>query len=364
MPMKTLVLCVDRDNDLGVKTGIRGPLVGRDDTLAAAMKLGLADPEDSDVNTLFTGIAIYDELVQAGQAAEVAAVVGDVRVGPVSDRAVTEQLEQVLEEIKPDSAYLVSDGAEDESIFPMIASRIRVDHVRRVYVRQNPALESTWYLIVRSWKDPKIRRKFVVPLGGSLILFGLFSILNSGLAVPGIALLLGLYIIISAFTFRPREALARIRESYERVRAAPITGNLSIFFSLIAIVPFLVGLFLGIQEANHASEYVNKFLAFVGGALVWFLLGFLTLEGGRVVEAYVKRGKVPRHVLIVAGTFIATGLIILASVKSLSVLFGTEPSGTVTFILVIMALAILLLVAAGLSYRPRSDELPADSWRH
>src|SRR3972149_5533073 len=84
--MKTLVLCVDRDNDLGVKTGIRGPLVGRDDALAAAMKLGLADPEDSDVNSLLTAISIYDELVKAGQPAEIAALTGDVRVGPVSDR--------------------------------------------------------------------------------------------------------------------------------------------------------------------------------------------------------------------------------------------------------------------------------------
>ena len=46
--MKILVLCVDRDDDIGVKTGIKGPLVGRDDNLAAATKLGLADPEDSD----------------------------------------------------------------------------------------------------------------------------------------------------------------------------------------------------------------------------------------------------------------------------------------------------------------------------
>ncbi|MBI4417038.1 MAG: DUF373 family protein [Euryarchaeota archaeon] len=362
--MKTLVVCVDRDNDIGVKTGIRGPLVGRDDTLAAAMKLGLADPEDSDVNTLLTAISIYDELVKSGQPSEVAVIAGDVRVGPVSDRVLTQQLEEVLEEVRPDRAYLVSDGAEDESIFPMIASRLRVDHVRRVYVRQNPALESTWYLIAKSWKDPKIRRKFVVPLGLSLIMFGLFWIVSPGLAIPAIAFLVGLYVILSAFTIRPREALHRLVDAYERIRSAPITGNLAIFFNLIAIVPFLVGVFFGIQEANRERDYVNKFLAFVGGSLVWLLLAFLTLEAGRVVEAYVKRGKVPRHVMMVAGTFIATGLIILASVKSLSVLFGTEPSGTVTFILVIMALAIIMLIAAGLSYRPRSEEMPSDSWRH
>lgn len=362
--MKTLVLCVDRDNDLGVKTGIRGPLVGRDDILAAAMKLGLADPEDADVNTLLTTISIHDELMKAGQTSEIAALLGDVRVGPVSDQVLVQQLDDVLDEVKPDRAYLVSDGAEDESVFPMIASRVRVDHVRRVYVRQNPALESTWYLIARAWKDPKIRRKFVVPLGLSLILSAFLFALSPTLALPGIALLLGVYIIVSAFTIRPRDAIARVAEMYERVRTAPVTGDVSVFFNLIAIIPFLVGLFFGIQEANREAEYVNKFLAFVGGSLVWFLFGFLTLEAGRVVEAYVKKGKVPRHVLIVGGTFVATGLIILAYIKSLEVLFGREPSGTVTFITILIGLAIFVLIAAGLSYRPRGDELPADSWRH
>ena len=362
--MKTLVLCVDRDNDLGVKTGIRGPLVGRDDALAAAMKLGLADPEDSDVNSLLTAISIYDELVKAGQPAEVAALTGDVRVGPVSDRILTEQLEEVLEEVKPARAYLVSDGAEDESIFPMIASRVRVDHVRRVYVRQNPALESTWYLITRSWKDPKIRRKFVVPLGLSLILFGALARLSPEAAIPGLALLLGAYIIFSAFTFRPQDLVDKVKGAYERVRTAPVTGDLSIFFNLIAIVPFLVGLFFGIQEAGKKSELVTQFAAFVGGSLVWWFFGFLTIEFGRGVEARVKRGKAPRHVLIAAGAFIALGLILLAAIKSLEVLFGSEPSGTITFILVLVGLAIVTLVIAGLSYRPRSDELPADSWRH
>src|SRR5436309_8529010 len=243
--MKTLVLCVDRDNDLGVKTGIRGPLVGRDDCLAAAMKLGLADPEDADLSALLTAISIYDELQKSGQHAEVAAIVGDVRVGPVSDQILARQLEEVLDEIKPARAYLVSDGAEDESIHPIIASRIRVDHVRRVFVRQNPALESTWYMLAKAWKEPKIRRKFVVPFGLSLILFAILQFISPCSAVPVIAGLIGLYIIWSAFTFRPREVLGRIVESYERIRSAPASGNLTVFFAVLAFIPFLVGLFFG-----------------------------------------------------------------------------------------------------------------------
>src|SRR5205823_6437131 len=65
--MKILVLCVDRDDDIGVKTGIKTPLIGREANLNAATKLGLADPEDSDVNALLSAISTYDGLVRDGQ---------------------------------------------------------------------------------------------------------------------------------------------------------------------------------------------------------------------------------------------------------------------------------------------------------
>src|SRR5438445_10631839 len=95
--MKTLVLCVDRDNDIGIKTGLRTPLVGRDENLAAATRLGLADPEDSDVNALLSAVSIYDGLQKDNADAEVATICGDVRVGSVSDLVLTKQLDQVLD---------------------------------------------------------------------------------------------------------------------------------------------------------------------------------------------------------------------------------------------------------------------------
>src|SRR2546421_292854 len=105
--MKTLVLCVGRDDDVGTKTPIKGPLIGRDENLVGATKLGLADPEDSDVNTILTALAMYDERVSLGEDAEIATITGDVRVGPISDRILTQQLERVLEEVKPDRVFLV-----------------------------------------------------------------------------------------------------------------------------------------------------------------------------------------------------------------------------------------------------------------
>ncbi len=62
--MKVLVLCIDRDDDLGQKTGIEGPVIGRNENVRAALALGLADPEDADTNTILAAISTYDDLVK------------------------------------------------------------------------------------------------------------------------------------------------------------------------------------------------------------------------------------------------------------------------------------------------------------
>ncbi|AKB44337.1 Conserved transmembrane protein [Methanosarcina vacuolata Z-761] len=64
--MQTLVICIDRDNDLGEKAKLETPIVGREANVQAAVALGIADPEDSDTNTIFGGIRILDELRAKG----------------------------------------------------------------------------------------------------------------------------------------------------------------------------------------------------------------------------------------------------------------------------------------------------------
>ena len=61
--MGLLVIAIDRDNDLGRKTGIRSPVLGRDSNVKAALELGLADPEESDTNTMLAAIRTYDQLI-------------------------------------------------------------------------------------------------------------------------------------------------------------------------------------------------------------------------------------------------------------------------------------------------------------
>ncbi|MEM2954983.1 MAG: DUF373 family protein, partial [Candidatus Nanoarchaeia archaeon] len=59
---RLIVLCVDRDNDIGYKTGIEGPIIGKEKALEVATKLSLKDPEESDSNAIFGAIKIFEEV--------------------------------------------------------------------------------------------------------------------------------------------------------------------------------------------------------------------------------------------------------------------------------------------------------------
>ena len=365
--MKTLVLCVDRDDDIGVKTGIKGPLVGREDNLAAAVKLGLADPEDSDVNALLSAIGIYDGLEKEGLDAEVATITGDVRVGSVSDLVLTQQLDRVLEEVRPDRVFLVSDGVEDEAFAPILSSRIRIDHVRRVFVRQTPTAESLYYVLARQMKNPKVRRKIIAPMGFVLLLFGLIYWLSPFAAAPLALIMAGLYLILISLPFQSfGELIESIRASYERVRERVASGDLSIFFDAAAVILVLVGVSFGLDLAQRTyTGYVAQVLTGAFGALWWFILAALAYEGGKVLSAYFRHGRVPRHVLAVAGTFVAVGLLVVAFIQVLQLIFGEFAAASLPLVYLSLGVAVFLVVATGWSYRTQ-QETPAseDSWRH
>ncbi len=363
--MKTLVLGVDRDDDIGVKAGIKGPLIGRDENLAAAMKLGLVDPEDSDVNGILGAVALYDERVRLGEEAEIATITGDVRVGPISDRALMEQLDRVLEEVKPDRTFLVSDGAEDEFIMPMIASRVRVDHVRRVYVKQNPVLESTYYAFVRAMRNPKVRRRLIFPLGLSLIVFSLMYILNPLLAPALVGLTIGLYLIAVASPFASfRDFLEKVGGYYGRLRERLAARDVSVVFSLAAIILGILGIAFGWDAGRLGAGIAQSFIVGAATGMWWFLIAVLTFEVGKVATAYFQRGRVPRHALIVASSLMAIGLLLIALVQFLQVLVGPgSPQNVLPLVYAMLGLAVIIVVGAGLSYRTREEPATEDSWR-
>jgi len=93
---KLLVICIDRDDDLGRKTGIPTPVVGRNACIEAAQRLALEDPEDADSNSIFYAVKTYEDLVSKGYNAQVITVTGVENRGVQADEKVASQIKSVL----------------------------------------------------------------------------------------------------------------------------------------------------------------------------------------------------------------------------------------------------------------------------
>ena len=96
--VRTLVITVDRDNDLGVKAGIRGSVVGRRQVLTAALRLGIADPVESDTNAILGALHQHDLLAESAEtndAVEIVILTGDERVSIKAPRHPPQRPERV-----------------------------------------------------------------------------------------------------------------------------------------------------------------------------------------------------------------------------------------------------------------------------
>jgi len=153
-PERTLVLCVDRDDDLGVKAGIKTPVLGREENLNAAVSLALRDPEEPDANAMFEAVRIYDRLKEGAkdEQYQIATIAGSELGGLGADRKVVSELTDVLNKFSASDVILVTDGFTDEAILPLIQSRVPVTSVQRIVIKHSESIEETAALFSRYLK--------------------------------------------------------------------------------------------------------------------------------------------------------------------------------------------------------------------
>ncbi len=306
--IKTLVICVDRDNDIGEKAGLKTPIIGKEASLSAATKLALADPEDSDVNAIFEAIRLCEQLKSTEENAgvEIVLIAGDKNAGVEADRKIGEELEEVLSKTAVESAILVSDGAEDEWIIPILGSRVKIDSVRRVVVKQSERLESTFYLIKRLFEDPKFSRTFLPPIGLIFIaLFISFLVGQPGWAVGLIFGFIGIYLLLKGFG---RENV--MVEFIEDVKQALYSGKISFVTYICALVLLLAGSFQGIMEMPETSEgTLVDMVYYIKGAIWWYVGAALAPLIGGMMNRLIEGEKIVRQWAILFSV-IASGLIL------------------------------------------------------
>ncbi len=280
---RLLVLCVDVDNDLYEKARVRGPIIGRKRNVEAATKFSIADPGDTDGNTIFQAVKRYDELLKQNYQAEIVTITGSNRLGYYADREIVKQLEKVLGDFKPEACVFISDGASDEQVLPLIQSRVKVNSVHTLVVKQSKELEKTYFVLLEKLKEPQFARiVFGVP-GVLLLLAFLFQ-------EAGIRLFIGLvggYLILKGFGIE--EAILQ-----RFTRAELSTERISFIFLFTSAAFIIISLYLAVDKVStKQAEGVENIAKLAAEGLKSFLLLFpialLLMIGGNVLEAWNER---------------------------------------------------------------------------
>ncbi len=300
----TLILCVDHDNDLGVKASVETPILGREEILSAATKLAIMDPEEADANAMFEAIRTYDRLsadrLSPNQSFQVAVVVGSERGGFEADDRLYQELNEVVESSSANDAILITDGFADETIIPIIQSCLPIVSIKRVVVKHSESIEETAAVFSRYARmlanDPRYSRIGLGVPGLILTMLGIlwyFDLLVYG----GIAslIILGLALLIKGFGIDRRLLDLRIPEPLEQIRIlAALAGmgmiTIGIYFGwsyiasrgllpypltlqgLVAQLPYLIGVF--------TQQSVDL-----------FALGVATYLIGSAIYFYFKRNR-------------------------------------------------------------------------
>lgn len=321
-----LVLCVDLDDDLGRKTGLQTPVVGRESVEEAAVALATADPEDSDVNVVFEGVHLYDHIDD--ETVEVAVVTGTNGSDVAANRKVGEEVDTVLASLSTGEdvhAIVVTDGAQDESVIPVIRSRVPIDSVRRVVVRQAQDLESMYYTIKQVLDDPETRGTILIPLGVLLLVYPLVEVANH-FNLPGATLgvlsgSLGAYLLFRGL------GLDRVLDTaVKRARTSLYTGRVTIVTYVVAAALIVIGSVNGVDTLSSLRSgapvgILTTGAALVYGAVYWLAAAGVTASLGHITDEYLhdtfrwRHLNAPFYVLAIAAVLYGVSAHVLSYVN-------------------------------------------------
>ena len=348
---RILILCVDRDGDLEAKAGIKTPLLGRTANLDGATSLALKDPEESDANAMFEAIRLHDRLQNEKtpeEIFEVATISGSDLGGVSADRKVVGELNSLLDSFNANEVILVSDGYSDESVLPLVESRVPVSSVRRIVIKHSESIEETAAVFTKYVKllvdNPRYARMALGLPGLLVFIFGLFWGVN--LFYPGTIYYFGiaLVIIIGGFLLIKGFGVDRsAKDFYQWARdysPPPLPMQISNYTIFAGILCVAVSVYLG-----AASVYTNLapfpvdaggWLAktpvvatfFIKGIETLLVVGLIIVLFGRSVRLYFERdSKLLRNVAVIVS--VAWSYWILEGTANVIIHYYNEPASVV-----------------------------------
>ncbi len=358
---RLLIICIDRDNDVGEKANIATPVVGRDACLEAAQRLALEDPEDADSNSIFSAIKTYEDLISKGYQAQVITVAGLKARDVHADEKIALEIRSVLEKFSANGAVIVSDGEDDESVIPLVQNILPVISVQRVVMKVSRTVEYSYAVFGKYLKmiayDSKYSKFF--------------------LGVPGILLLIGGIATIVGYTAEIFAVLVSVLGGAFLIRAFDIdkawsswtkptpSGFIRMFTLIAGIILVLASILAGVvavdvslidSEAQLLNIVSNKILVgqFISGALPILWVGIASIFAGTFLSNWL--GGISKQISD------SLRLIVLAALyptlaQFTNILINDESSFTlIPPLLVGMAVTLISAVILFKKFKKRADE--------
>lgn len=303
---RILVLCVDRDGDLGTKAEIKTPLIGKEANLNAAVALALKDPEEPDANAMFEAIRVYDRLQseeKPEEIFEIATISGSELGGVGADRKIVAELGELMDNFHASEVILVTDGYSDEAVLPLIESRVPVSSIRRIVVKHSESIEETAAIFTRYLRmlmeNPRYSRITLGLPGLLLLILVVFSIFNI-LYIYWIAFLFVLSAFLLVKGFGVDKAFKNFIQWMREYSPPPLPAQISTFAALAGGLCITIGVYLGwtsiannlsipFDLATWLSNLPIVLGYFIRGSMDLLVVGVCVILFGRAILWYFER---------------------------------------------------------------------------
>lgn len=292
---KVIIICIDRDDDIGIKGGLETPIIGKEACINAGTRLAIEDPEDSDCNAIFGAVKSYEEFKMKGYDVEIALVAGKHNRGIEGDVKITKEIDTVLETYVADGAVVISDGEDDETAIPLIQGRVPIISIQRIIVRQSRSVEYSYAILARYIKilfyDPRYS-KFFLGLPGALLVTSGLSIIF-GFSREAFAL--GISILGAAFILRAFD----IDKSLSTLSKPSPSAFIRVFSYFAGTMIIIASILNGIShvpqeiidsERQLASLITNKIVlsSFANGTITLLWIGIATIFAGVLLSNWFR----------------------------------------------------------------------------
>ena len=292
---KVIIICIDRDDDIGIKGGMETPIIGKESCVNAGTRLAIEDPEDSDSNAIFGAVKSYEEFKMKGYDVEIALVAGKFNRGIDGDVKIAQEIDKVLEVYAADGAVVISDGEDDETAIPLIQGRVPIISIQRIIVRQSRSVEYSYAILARYIKilfyDPRYS-KFFLGLPGALLVTSGLSIIF-GFSREAFAL--GISILGAAFILRAFD----IDKSLSTLSKPSPSAFIRVFSYFVGTMIIIASILNGIShipqnliDSNQEiiSIITNKFVLsnFATGTITLLWIGIATIFAGLLLSNWFK----------------------------------------------------------------------------